>query len=57
MTLSQLANNIKSIKVKKVPRQKIWQVIDTRYYGDKKCIAEFDNKNDAEKFVDKRIFR
>ena len=57
MTLSNLINNVTSIKVKKVPRQKIWQVIDTRYYGDKKYIAEFDNKNDAENFVDKRIFR
>jgi len=55
MKLSVLLDNIKSIKIRKAPRKDEWEVFDLRY-GDKgRLIASFQSKDEADKFVDRRI--
>ena len=57
MKLSVLLDNIKSIKIRKVPRKDEWEVFDLRY-GDKgRLIASFKSKDEADEFMDRRIIK
>lgn len=54
MTLSQLVENYKRYKVQKVRNQNKWRVIDSYGCGRRPYIGEFDLKEAAERFVDRR---
>jgi hypothetical protein len=54
MTLSQLVENYKRYKVQKVRNQNLWRVVDTYISGRWPYIGEFDSKEEAERFKDRR---
>ena len=51
MTLTQLSENLKSIKVKKVRGENLWRVVDTRMSERWYCLGEFTSKDEAEDFA------
>lgn len=54
MTLSQLVENYKRYKVKKVRNQNLWRVVDTYISGRWPYIGAFTSKEEAERFIDYR---
>lgn len=54
MTLSQLVENYKRYKVQKIRNQNRWRVVDMYISGRWPYIGEFDSKEEAERFIDRR---
>lgn len=57
MTLTQLMNNLNTLKVKKVKGQNVWRVIDLNCSERWAYVAEFKTKAEAENFVWNRAHR
>ena len=54
MTLNELVENYKRYKVQKVRNQNRWRVVDMYISGRWPYIGEFDSKEEAERFIDRR---